>query len=468
MLEGAAQAVTPRSVLVGTLAGSLLIRLVLVQLGGQFYWQDELRYLDARAAVAEIANGNWRAAATRCATGDHPLFRVVGLVPATIEHVAGVEDSRIPAAFLAAFSVMNVWLLALIARRMGASEWEAVLATVAGAAANVLLYWARHISPYDVSMTLVLMGLLLGVGSDRLRASAYCGVLAALAFLVYAGYWTLAGVALAIHGFQSPSFRVRARRAAAASIAMAATLVTVIGAGTLLGSPVLTRLLAFSGTVTQGLYSEGWSLPFEYLWEAEHLVLIVWMAAAATSAWRALRRRATERERIWLLGLAMVYAALFVTSVVLHKFVVYGRLARQLVPFFCLLTANRLEVLRTSRSRAIRLGFAAALAGLVAQSLVNFRGPLGQSFPLDFARDDSRRGNYGIRRRYGVVAAVNADIDPLQDPISVPAYCVTLKEAPHPSQYLPYQYEGYTPAVRAKIRSRDLRMRLLLTPRTTR
>jgi hypothetical protein len=202
MLERMARAVTPRSVLIGTLAASLLLRLVLVQLGGQFYWSDEYRYLDARAAAANLANGNWRAAVTRCATGDHPFFRVVGLIPATVEHVAEVEDSRIPAAFLATFSVMNVWLLALIARRMGASEWEAVLAAVTGATSNVLLYWARHISPYDVSMTLLLTGLLLGVGSDRFRASVYCGVLAALGFLVYAGYWTLAGVALAIHGWR--------------------------------------------------------------------------------------------------------------------------------------------------------------------------------------------------------------------------------------------------------------------------
>jgi hypothetical protein len=463
MLERAARAVTPRSVLVGTLAGSLLLRLVLVQLGGQFFWPDELRYRDSRAAVAELADGNWRVALTRCATGDHPFFRVLGLIPATVEHVAGVEDSRIPAAFLATFSVMNVWLLALIARRMGASEWEAVLAAVAGATSNVLLYWARHISPYDASMTLLLTGLLLGVGSDRLRASAYCGVLAALGFLVYAGYWTLAAVVLAVHGWRSASLRVRSVRAAVASTAMASTLALVAGAGALLGIPLLARFLAFSKTVNQGLYSEGWSLPFEYFWEAERLVLVVWIAAAAACAWRTFRRRATERERVWLLGLVMVYAGLFVTSVVLHKFVVYGRLARQMVPFFGLLAANRLEALRTSRSPTVRLSFAAAVVGLVVQALFNFGGPLGHCFPLDFARDDSRRGNFGIRRRYGVVVAANAiKTHPLPAPVLLPARYVTLKEAPYPRNYRPYQYEGCTPAERAMIRSRAVRMRLLL------
>lgn len=456
--------VTTRSVLVGALVGSLLLRLVLVQLGGQFYWSDEYRYLDARAAVADFAGGDWRAALTHLAAGDHPFFRVVGLIPATIEHVAGLEDSRLPAAFLAMFSAANVGLLALIARRMGASEWEAVLAAVAGATSNVLLYWARHISPYDVSMTLLLTGLLVGVGSDRLRASAYAGVLAALGFLVYAGHWTLACVVLAIHGWSAASFRWRALRASVASIAMTVTLAAFLGAGALLEAPLLERFVAFSVTVKQGLHSEGWSLPFEYFWEAERLVLIPWMAASAACTWRALRRRATARERGWLLGLVMVYSALFVTSVVLHKFVVYGRLARQMVPFFCLLTANRLEALRSSPSRARRLGFLAVVGGLAAQALVNFGGPLGQTFPLDFVRDDSRRGNFGIRRRYGVVVAVNAtNTHPLPDPVAVPARHVTLREAPHPREYRPYQYEGCTPAERAMIRSRDLRMRLLLT-----
>lgn len=32
---------------------------------------------------------------------------------------------------------------------------------------------------------------------------------------------------------------------------------------------------------------------------------------------------------------------------------------------------------------------------------------------------------------------------------------------PHPLQYLPYQYEGYTPEQRAALRATDIRMRLV-------
>ena len=36
-----------------------------------------------------------------------------------------------------------------------------------------------------------------------------------------------------------------------------------------------------------------------------------------------------------------------------------------------------------------------------------------------------------------------------------------IKEARHPLQYLPYQYEGYSPAQRQALRSTDIRMRII-------
>jgi hypothetical protein len=46
--------------------------------------------------------------------------------------------------------------------------------------------------------------------------------------------------------------------------------------------------------------------------------------------------------------------------------------------------------------------------------------------------------------------------------LEVPAGMVEIFAAPHPLQFLPYQYEGYTPQERQFLRSTDIRMRVLI------
>jgi hypothetical protein len=48
-----------------------------------------------------------------------------------------------------------------------------------------------------------------------------------------------------------------------------------------------------------------------------------------------------------------------------------------------------------------------------------------------------------------------------RSPALPPTEGVVLLARPHPLQFLPYQYEGYTPAERAALRAIDIRMRLV-------
>lgn len=92
----------------------------------------------------------------------------------------------------------------------------------------------------------------------------------------------------------------------------------------------------------------------------------------------------------WIVGAVVGVAGLLILgSNILEKTVVYGRLARQLVPFLCLAT------------------------GLLATRLLNERT---------------------LR---------------------------LLWSTPHPLEYLPYQYEGSSPAARRLVRGADLSMRLV-------
>jgi hypothetical protein len=52
-------------------------------------------------------------------------------------------------------------------------------------------------------------------------------------------------------------------------------------------------------------------------------------------------------------------------------------------------------------------------------------------------------------------------IYPAPEPLVLPPGHAVLARAPHPLQFLPYQYEGYTPDERDKLRSTDISMRLV-------
>jgi hypothetical protein len=100
------------------------------------------------------------------------------------------------------------------------------------------------------------------------------------------------------------------------------------------------------------------------------------------------------------------------------------------------------------------------LLGLAtAQGIANFRGPLGQDFPDRFRE---RALSITTQLPESAYAFVNAaPIYPEPTVVSLPPYETALI-APHPLEYLPYQYEGFSPAQRRRLRSTDIRMRLVI------
>src|SRR5262249_9115209 len=128
------------------------------------------------------------------------------------------------------------------------------------------------------SMALALLALWIGL-ADRpgLGRSALAGAVAGLAFLTYYGHWLLALAVTAIHVFRGlPSTAAVTRRGLAAGLGFAAPAPLIILLAVARGSDFPVRLFNFSGTVTQGDFSEGWSLPWAYLWHAEHGLLLAW------------------------------------------------------------------------------------------------------------------------------------------------------------------------------------------------
>jgi hypothetical protein len=263
----------------------------------------------------------------------------------------------------------------------------------------------------------------------------------------------------AIHLADAPGVQQGLRRAALAAGGVFAVVVAVMAVYGAAGMSWTDRLATYAANITQGEFSEGWRLPLEYLWHAEHLLLIAWLLAAAWTAWRwrwALRSRLA---RAGMVGAVSVYALLAISSTGLHRFVVYGRLSRPLVPFLCLVTAAALgsywrSEIVTTRVRVASLSV--LIVFISVQAAVNFRIPLTQEFPADF---DAR-----VARVYpGPRIQVNVrHLYPGPEPFSMPAGFHEAAAAAHPLRFKPYQYEGYTAEERHLLRTEDLRMRIVV------
>ncbi len=448
-----------RRVLLLVLAVSLVLRVVLVMKGGQGFWPDESRYERSRTAIAALSFGEWSGAGRLLDRPDHPLFVVLGMAPATVERATRRSD-RIPALFFSLFSVASILLVAVLMRRLGESRRAALLAALLLALSAAHFYDVRHLLPYDASMAFGLAALVAGRGSRRWSRSAACGLLAAAAFLTYEGFWLLAGFAVAAHALQAPfAGRDVARRALIAGGCFVLAIAAPIGCDAVAGGNLGRQFVAFSRAVSQGDFREGWSLPFAYLWHAEHLVAILWGVAFLWGAVQLVRNRGGEAVRLGSAGVLSIYGGLVAMSTVLHAMVVYGRLARQLVPFACIVTAAMLDRLgsRSGTPRRIAIG---VLVGAILQAAVNFEPPLAQTFPAEFRRMAASVPIPPGRETRLLFASFLYGFLP-----SAPAgFDTVLLARPHPLQYLPYQYEGYTPAERKALRASDIRMRLLLGP----
>ena len=424
------------------------MRLYLVFHGGQYYWPDEQRYRASQLAAEHLMQGDATGAVTALVRPEHTLFPVIGVAPALLEQHRGAS-SRIPALFFATFSVAGILLLGRIASALHATPGEALLAGVLLASSASWTYYSRHLLPYDVSMTFALAALLAGI-RHRL---VFCGLLSSAAFLSYSGMWAIVGFTLvAPVVMASDDARRLARNALMVGTAFVVPIASLFTITALLGRPLLRQYLDFAGTVSQGRFEEGWRLPFEYFWHAEHGIALIWLAClvpAALAAWQSSRR-----ARHALAGVVFVYVALVVAAVVLEVFVVYGRTARQLVPFLCLLAAHEITRWQTRVPRVFLMALVVTAAGQVAY---NLHTPIVQVFPDRFRSDAA-----GVAASPGEeLTFIHADhIYPIPEEVRVTGARV-LAASPHPLQFLPYQYEGYTPEERHLLRTSDIRMRLV-------
>lgn len=446
--------------LVAILAMAAALRAWLVLHGGQFFWMDESRYYVAREGVARLAEGDgagfWR---QLLGTADHLFFKVLALLPAAVQSRTG-DSMLVPAFFFAAFSVVNIFLVWRIARAAGAGTREACLAALLLAGANTNFYYARHLLPYDTALTFGLLALLTGWTGAGWWRSLGCGLLAALCFLTYNGCWLFGAVVLVGHVLLASDVKRAAGRAGLAGLGLVLPIALVIGlARWLAQADLVASFRGFAGSINQGDFGRGWQLLAEYFWAAEGLNTVLALLLVTGAAVVARRR---QYGRWWVAGLLALLAGLLLASDFWHKFVIYGRTARQLVPLACLAGAFALERLWHANGVARRL--AVAVLGLgAAQAAVNFGGPLAQVFPPQFQGMGERRiQQLQAQGEARQLVLLYADRLVGREGLvsGLPAHHVMLATG-HPLEFTPYLFEGFPADLRRLFKATDIRMRLI-------
>ncbi len=453
------------------LSVSLATRWYLIFQGGQYYFSDEQRYETSRAFAKLLLAGNFSEAFSHLFTApEHLGFKIIGIIPAFIEQLTR-ESLVLPALFFSLFSVLNLYLIYQISKRTGASGKESFTALVFAASSMSLLYYARHLIPYDTAMTFGLLAIYTATSNQvTYKTSLLCGATAFLCFITYNGYWSLAALVMLFHALrQSKNFADLARKGllTAAGFILPAILLIAISAVT--GTNLLNEYRVFATTVSQGAFDEGWSLPFEYFWHTEHIVFIILGALSIYAIAHATRKK--ERAPIlWAGAITFLYLCLVIPSVFLHSFVVYGRLARQMMPFLILLSASGLERLEQNFSFGKKLA-RIILAAIAIQAAWNYQASYALTYPREFAQQaqslhpefvfSEKRLTFGAptlcqNNGYIIEYVKHFGIPPESNP---PILGEILLSAQHPDNFLPYQYEGYTYEERQYLRELKPEMR---------
>ena len=186
---------------------------------------------------------------------------------------------------------------------------------------------------------------------------------------------------LGVHVLWHPSSLVgRARRLAVGAVGFAIAPGLLIAASSLRNRPLLQLSRRFAATITHGEYAEGWSLPWAFFWQAEGIVLVIALAGIGLLLWRS-----TARGLRWAAAAAAIYAGLVVGSDLLHRFVVYDRLARPMWPFMCLAAAAGFAAVDEGRWLAGRRAFW-SLRIVLGLFLINSAPLFTQRYPRDVVR----------------------------------------------------------------------------------
>jgi hypothetical protein len=475
---------------------------------GVYAFTDETRYQSSQQLVIDLSQGHIKKGFEALLKTDaRPADCLVHALPALIQYLLPHEqglnhpDSLIAVQY---FHILLFGLLASVFYRLTIllfpdNDYCAVLTL----ACFVLLInnhvHARHILPYDTALLFLLYALMLIVRAHRekgiisIRIKWIAGILAALAWLTYPGYYWLP-VLMMVYLFLvsgSPRF-IDGLREVIPFILGAVTIVLCFeGLYWYYGKSLVYGLAGLSLGINQGDYHE--SLEFLILYMKETNGTVGWILSYAFLIIGAISLVGLLRARMKVFDPVMVFLGLafgawafhMILGEVFEFMVFYGRLIHAFVPFMIWAVLAVCLRLKSMSSPALSVLVALCLFSFwnfhqTYQSITYPRDVLyAFSHPrtlvttgdavIELTKNKQQVGPYcNIHSPYAYYELTDRDLDPslffynaaILYPIEgqsivncVPPFDRCLLRAPYYLCFAPYAYEGYSPAARKKLQS---------------
>ena len=384
-----------------------VFRLLLIVNAGQLYFPDERRYRKRSVPIADMLfQGDWTTALRATIRySEHPGLAAALLPPALFHRLTyelggqpqtwaeywqnQTGDFRVSALIFAIPSVLCIAMIYFITLQAGAEKAEALLSALFFGASNSFFIYSKHFLPYDGSMFIALTALF---ASLRLRHAGPGGALLVGA-LLFCSFWIWNGqifflitiallyCVLLVRKRQDLILRPMAMAAGAMLLFVPICLANYF----VFQIDVLARLYTFAGTATQGNHAEGIIFPFLYFEASEGATALVWAAGIllANRHLRAQQAEAGHRLRLWFFALVFLYLLMSLFSSGLHLFVLYGRTARNLIPFAAMICG--FSFARWLKKRDYR-GLSLLITLICLFAAANFLPAIEQQYYREFTR----------------------------------------------------------------------------------
>jgi hypothetical protein len=480
-----------------------ILRGLLVKSGGQYFFVDEARFINGHYLLSSIINGSF-SESIECIVSNpaHTGFVIFSSIAETIRYlylfiitsgsIHPYELTLNPnlgiaiATFtLSLPSVINIALLYAIIRRIGGKKGEALLGAALMTSSCSMFYLCRHLVPYDCALMLVLIALWIGVKPvNNLKNSFACGFIACLGLLTYNGTWTLSIIVCLIHVLWKKNgsdgkLKAFVITALGGIIPLLLLQFISLALDRNFANDLLDWAKATSGN-QMGDFGIGWRVLFQYLWETEHLILILWMAGIVISFYSIIKGRtelSLSKDNLGVYAFLSIYLLLIIGSDILENFVIYDRIARMVVPFMCIAGSFPLfKIMNRSSNLSVLL----ICSAVVIQTAINFSYPFRIMFPDEVRKlTNEKYGKVNLASSYkgenisvfdlnatnSVYTLFNANklIPPLKGLKDIPNTQKIFTKK-HPYQYKPYQYLHFKEKERNLIRKTNLKMTLIKIP----
>ena len=475
------------------------VRIYAATQGGQFFIVDELRYIGGHHFLSYLSDFDLKGASQYFLSNSvHTFFTLFAAFAEFIRYlfVIAFIDSNLQAyelnstrigievssCILSLFSILNVLLLYPIIRCAGGSSLQGIVASLLLLLSTTNFYFSRHLLPYDISITLSLLALLLLLrNKEDAKVSFLTGVLSGVSTLTYFGYWPLA-LANWTCAILISSNKLKAIIYCSLGGIAPAIFLQILG--NVVDVNYLSGVLEFiraTGSNQMGDKGVFLSSIVEFSWLTENLysILLLFFLILSTCYCKFSDYRKLNFKTIGVTYLIIIFGAFIICTEVIGSFVLYGRTIKQIIPYLCLACSFSLCNLMRSVSTKTSISISLTLALItLCVSFNNHLKVLEIVYPKNFKEkavlitpDFQEISSFigvkvqklekpNIEKKFSLVNAQYL-VPPLIEIKNIPQGKVILEETHPYFAFKPYQFLHYNDIERSLINTHKPTMKLI-------